>query len=502
MRTRLGCWVWPGSGRPRATIEPRGAADRPRPGSDPGQGRLVSTREATGPGRRAGRPGGVRVLEGAPEVGRRGFLQAAAVQGASLPVACVLLGRDARAAAVADAGPAAAAARRKGALRLPPGEAPAATIVRDFADPYLELLRLLREAAEIEHSLLVQYLYGAFSLKPAYEAVAGRGDPNAHDLLGVAIQEMQHLRAVNRLLVALGAAPHLDRQDFPYEPDIYPFALNLEPLGRASLAKYVYTEAPGDALHFRAARTEDDFIFLQDLHEELGDGVRPNHVGSLYGTVIEVLAELGRSPAGPPLPDLERWTGELERIKGEGEVDHFRFFRDLFTGRHEGFGGVPQVWRLDADDPAYPAYRLPVNPTAYVGHPRQIEDPAALTLAWLGNLHYWAALAMLDYGYRDDRDAGAAAAQACMLGPLWSLGRHLPRLGAGMPFDPLGVGYAPGRTGRDSLRFVVRLLREADRLARSVEADLPPDYPLEADAELVAELEGEIATTTYASSTN
>ena len=259
MRTRLGCWVWPGSGRPRATTEPRGAADRPRPGSDPGQGRLVSTREATGPGRRAGRPGGVRVLEGAPEVGRRGFLQAAAVQGASLPVACVLLGRDARAAAAEEAGPA-ARPRRKGALRLPPGEAPAATIVRDFADPYLELLRLLREAAEIEHSLLVQYLYGAFSLKPAYEAVAGRGDPNARDLLGVAIQEMQHLRTVNQLLVALGAAPHLDRQDFPYEPDIYPFALNLEPLGRASLAKYVYTEAPGDALHFRAARTEDDFI--------------------------------------------------------------------------------------------------------------------------------------------------------------------------------------------------------------------------------------------------
>ena len=70
-----------------------------------------------------------------------------------------------------------------------------------------------------------------------------------------------------------------------------------------------------------------------------------------------------------------------------------------------------------------------------------------------------------------------------------------------MPFDPLGMGYAPGRRGRN-LRFVLRLLREADRLARSVEADLPPDYPLEADAELVAELEGEIAATTYASSTN
>jgi hypothetical protein len=29
-------------------------------------------------------------------------------------------------------------------------------IVRDFADPYLELLRLLREATEIEHALMLQ----------------------------------------------------------------------------------------------------------------------------------------------------------------------------------------------------------------------------------------------------------------------------------------------------------------------------------------------------------
>ena len=38
-------------------------------------------------------------------------------------------------------------------------------IIRDFSDPYLELLRLLREAAEIEHGLMLQYLYCAFSVK-------------------------------------------------------------------------------------------------------------------------------------------------------------------------------------------------------------------------------------------------------------------------------------------------------------------------------------------------
>ncbi len=132
--------------------------------------------------------------------------------------------------------PARAGGLAAAAAHLPPqvsgATGPAATIVRDFADPYLELVRLLREASEIEHALLVQYLYGAYSLKPQYAGIRGFGFANPHDLIGVAIQEMQHLEAVNRMLGALGAAPNLVRQDFPYEPDIYPFPLNLEPLSR------------------------------------------------------------------------------------------------------------------------------------------------------------------------------------------------------------------------------------------------------------------------------
>ncbi len=44
-------------------------------------------------------------------------------------------------------------------------------IARDFYDPYLELIRLLKESSEIEHSLMVQYLFAAFTLKPQYQAV-------------------------------------------------------------------------------------------------------------------------------------------------------------------------------------------------------------------------------------------------------------------------------------------------------------------------------------------
>lgn len=113
-----------------------------------------------------------------------------------------------------------------------------------FDDPTLELVCLLRDGAEIEHSLLVQYLYAAFSIKvPRYTHLAGwpshRYGGRPLHLMGVAIEEMTHLDVVNGLLVALGSAPCLERQQFPYEKDIYPFDFVLEPLSRQSLAKYV-----------------------------------------------------------------------------------------------------------------------------------------------------------------------------------------------------------------------------------------------------------------------
>jgi hypothetical protein len=128
-----------------------------------------------------------------------------------------------------------------------PGKAFATThtfspVQRDFSDPYRELIRLLKEDAEIEHDLMVQYLHGAFSLRPTYAEVVGTPAPNATTLLGVIVEEMHHLAAVNRLRVALEAKPGLPRQDFPYETDVYPFPFEMAPPGPTSLAKYVNCE--------------------------------------------------------------------------------------------------------------------------------------------------------------------------------------------------------------------------------------------------------------------
>jgi hypothetical protein len=201
----------------------------------------------------------------------------------SIPASYLLFGDNARAATLNPNGPQANA-------KAAPRPAVAGQIIRDFSDPYIELIRLLHEASVIEHALMVQYLYAAFSIKPAYIAVMGYGVPSATDLLGVAIQEMQHLAKVNALLLALGAAPNLVREEFPYEPDIYPFEFQLEPLSRQSLAKYVYAEAPAQALERTQGMDANDKAFLDLLDHPFKESPA-NHWGSLHANIIRNLKE-------------------------------------------------------------------------------------------------------------------------------------------------------------------------------------------------------------------
>ena len=410
--------------------------------------------------------------------GRREFLRMMSACGVSIPASYFMIGDSFahRAKPAARAKPVRPGARHKGSMRLK-ADSKTPRILRDFSDPYMELIRLLREASEIEHALMVQYLYAAFSVKPEFESIVGYGDPNANDLIGVAVQEMQHLGKVNKFLVALGAAPNLVRQDFPYEADIYPFELNLEPLSWRSLAKYTYTEASADAVDRSKAKTAADLAFLDELGSALGRNPRPNHVGSLYGAVIRVTEELSAS-SDKWRHELKPWLKELDDIRRQGEEDHFVFFKKLFMGTHEGFNGHSNVWRVPREHPAYPARWLPANPSAYVGHKNQIQDPLALSLAWLGNLHYWISLLILDFGYREESSDYRDLAKIHMTGPLWSILRHLPKLGVGMPFDPLGAGYSPGRNPESALLFIRHMLEEADLLERELADRLPDDFPI------------------------
>ena len=149
---------------------------------------------------------------------------------------------------------------------------------------------LLETAAEVEHALLVQYLYAAFSLRtededPVKQAALGEWFAEVHR---IARQEMGHLMTVQNLLLALGQPPNLEREDFPPRKDLYPFTLHLEPLTQQSLAKYVTAEAP------QGATGIEDIVKLATQSA----GTAVNHVGTIYGLLGVVFSTEAEIAAG------------------------------------------------------------------------------------------------------------------------------------------------------------------------------------------------------------
>jgi hypothetical protein len=147
---------------------------------------------------------------------------------------------------------------------------------------------LLHVAAEIEHVLMVQYLYAGFAL-------GGPGVPPDHQLevarwqeiiLGIAKEEMGHLMTVQNLLRCLGGALNLDREDFPWDSGFYPFPFRLEPLTRRSLAKYVVAESPEPELW--TGPEADEIRAL--AREDVGDGSL-HRVGVLYAQLRMLLED-------------------------------------------------------------------------------------------------------------------------------------------------------------------------------------------------------------------
>jgi Ferritin-like len=113
------------------------------------------------------------------------------------------------------------------------------------------LIYMLCQAAELEHGIMCQYLFAAFSLKQRtdegltpeeLEAVTRWRRTIAH----VATEEMLHLALVQNVLSAIGAAPHLTRPNLPAPARHYPAAvsLTLVPFGEQALQHFLFLERP------------------------------------------------------------------------------------------------------------------------------------------------------------------------------------------------------------------------------------------------------------------
>jgi hypothetical protein len=397
-------------------------------------------------------------------------------------------------------------------LRIDPKKG---AIPRDFSDDYLELVQLLTEAAGIEHSLMKAYLYGLFSIKPKYHKLRGHikdsaflqhspagrhgtGVLHAKDsVLAVALEEMQHLGFVNRFLAALGAAPNFVPHQFPFTSDVYPFDLELRPMDRYASAMYLWIEADACALSLapKCAGQSEPKRFIEQVFRVLKQGSPrfrarfssagtartqlPNHVGSLYHTIIAVTQSVAANPPQflPKNFPWGDWIQKLNWIVEQGEISHYRMFRGVFTGK--AFGDE-KIWENPPGSPGYPVY-LFTPQSAYTLRPNTIPNEKARRIAWLSNLHYWIILTLLDGSYRGTDLRLLYKGIDNMTLALWQLGLWLAKkYKTGLPFDPFGPQYMLGRNAQTGIPIIELLVLEAKNYAADLARRklLPPDYDL------------------------
>ena len=256
--------------------------------------------------------------------------------------------------------------------------------------PLDESIFLLQSAAEIEHALMVQYLYAAFTLELDASKLTGSNVPaDAGDLtlnwfrsiFQIAKEEMAHLLTLENLLRLLGGPLNFEREDFPFRSDLYPFPFMLEPLTKFSLAKYVAAEMP------EPIPADKEQVVADALRRLKLEDVAVNRVGLVYDRLEATVGSLDPALFHTDTNDFQgsfvEWGGDtsnllilpvtdqpsaldaLARIaaQGEGTVNgggpggsHF----DRFVEIYERFPddapapGQPVAWR--------PSRLVPRNP--------------------------------------------------------------------------------------------------------------------------------------------
>jgi Ferritin-like len=294
-----------------------------------------------------------------------------------------------------------------------------------------QLLYLLAEAAEIEHTLMCSYLYAAFSLKPATASGLWAREAEAVErwrqtIMGVAIEEMGHVLMVSNLLVAIGGRPHFTRPNFPVSPGYFPsgVVLRLTPFAVETLEHFIFLERPtgveradGEGFeHLAHARTQahrglmpsaQDYATVSHLYE----AIRTNLVALVERAGPDALfvgpasgqigPELVTMPGIEAITSLDSAGRALDLIveQGEGspadrEESHYR----RFLGITREYAAILAAHAEFA--PAYPVAANPVmrRPPEPAGHVWITAEPAAMVLDF-ANASYGMLVRLLTQAY-------------------------------------------------------------------------------------------------------
>ena len=363
------------------------------------------------------------------------------------------------------------------AVRRGPGDAQTGGIEHREA-----LVYTLGKAAELEHLVMLQYLFAAFSLKQKIEEGLTPETISAvqrwrKTLLEIGGQEMLHLALVQNLLTAVGAAPRLARPNFPMPAYAYPAGVRIElvPFGEAALRHFAFLERPDgmdveDAEGFEAIRQavalphdeQDDIVpHLQEF----------DTIGQLYRSIragLEHLEErLGpeRLFIGPPnaqateehfrwpelvaVTDLASARQAIDTIVEQGEGARGEW-RNAHFGRLLGI--LDEYLELKQADPglepARPVMAANVRPQPTGVVVPLITDPGTTRCMDLLNVAYEVLLQLLSryFAHTDESPEQLEVLADVSVGLMYTTIRPLGSVVTTLPIGPdlPGVTAGPG----------------------------------------------------------
>ncbi|HEY3036288.1 MAG TPA: ferritin-like domain-containing protein, partial [Streptosporangiaceae bacterium] len=358
------------------------------------------------------------------------------------------------------------------------------------------LIYMLCEAAELEHAIMCQYLFAAFSLKQrADEGLTGEELAAVtrwrRQVSHVATQEMLHLALVQNLLSAVGAAPHFARPNLPAPASHYPAGVQLAllPFGEPALRHFMFLERPegmdlADADGLAAVGRAQPALSQGDIVPRGQDFAT---VGHLYRSIeagfvrladkygegwlfvgpprAQATAEYFRWPELVAVTDLASARRAIEEIleQGEGARGHWR---DAHFGQFVEILDEYEQMReaRPGFDPVRAVIAANVRPPERDVEVPLITDPLTALVMDLFNVSYEILLQIFEryFAHTEETDAQlkvlADATVALMVRVIKPLGDLITAL-------PAGPGYE-GRTAGPSFE----LFYESDYLMPHREA--------------------------------
>jgi Ferritin-like len=341
------------------------------------------------------------------------------------------------------------------------------------------LIYMLCEAAELEHGIMCQYLFAAFSLKQredegvsadVLEAVLRWRKMIAH----VATEEMLHLALVQNLLSAIGAAPHLARPNLPAPARHYPAGVNLTlvPFGEPALRHFIFLERP-EGMELKGAKGIDapvhDAVPLMAERDIVPQPQDFATVGHLYRSIergIDHLAEkFGEQNlfVGPPRAQATSENFHWQELVAVADLASAHRAIDTILEQGEGARGhwqnahfgqfvriLDEYRQLKAANPGFeptrPVLFATVRPSQHDDEVPRIAERVTSRCTDLFNVGYEVLLQLLQryFAHTEETDAQLATLAHAAIGLMVGVLKPLGDLITTLPVGPEQPGMTAG----------------------------------------------------------